>query len=393
MELTRHMFTDRQVLAAKPGRTQVTGTTGLYVHTNPDGSRRWVWRYTKANGRPSEMGLGKYPVVTLSDARAKVLELQRTVARSEDPVQAKRAAKRQKEIDDTRFGDVVQDYAKEFTGKEAIVTMLNRHAAPLMSMPIADVNTPAIARALAPINAKHPLTARQALNLKYAKVHGLRATADDADWKDTFSHIWAPAKAGPHHRALPYTEVPALFAHLATYELATARALQMLILCASRTGEVLGATWEEIDLSARTWTIPASRMKAGREHVVPLSDAALAVLNAARQHDGDWRHVFKGMAKGSLSPRSLERALHVTFAIKDASVHGMRSAFRDWAGDMTDTPREVCEAALAHTIGGVEGAYRRGSALEKRRHLMQMWGRYCLGETAASNVVPFAAAR
>jgi integrase len=166
----------------------------------------------------------------------------------------------------------------------------------------------------------------------------------------------------------------------------------MLILCASRTSEVLGATWDEIDLSAWIWTIPASRMKKRQQHVVPLSDAALEVLDAARLHDGDQGHIFKGIAKGRLSPRSLERALHATLAVEDASVHGMRSAFRDWAGDMTDTPREVCEAALAHSVTGVEGAYRRGSALEKRRHLMQMWGRYVTAGTA-SNVLPFAAAR
>jgi hypothetical protein len=230
MELTHHMstdrFTDRQVQTAKPGRTQVTGTVGLYINVNPDGSRRWVWRYTKPNGNPSEMGLGKYPIVTLSDARGRVLELQRTVARHEDPVQAKRAQKRQAVLDDTRFGDVMQRYAKEF-GKDVMVAMLKRHAAPLMAMPIADVNTPVIARALTPINATRPLTARKVLSgvakvLKYAKVHRLRLTADDADWRDVFSHIWAPAKAGPHHRALSYAEIPALYARLSTYDRARA---------------------------------------------------------------------------------------------------------------------------------------------------------------------------
>jgi integrase len=131
-------------------------------------------------------------------------------------------------------------------------------------------------------------------------------------------------------------------------------------------------------------------MKMRRQHVIPLSDAALAVLDDARQHDGDSGYIFKGLGRGRLSGRSLERSLHLNFKVTDASVHGMRSAFRDWCGDCTDAPREVAEAALAHTVGGVEGAYRRGSALEKRRHLMQSWGRYCTGETAAT-IIPFVA--
>jgi integrase len=306
-----HKFTDRQVQTAKVGRTQVTGTVGLYINVNPDGSRRWVWRYTKPDGRPSEMGLGRYPIITLAAANERVLDLSRMVAKGEDPVQAKRAAKQQKVLNATRFGDVMANYVTAFAAKGPSVAdmakLLTRHAAPLLNMPIADVNTPAIANALAAVNTAHPLTARQALNgirkiLKYAKVHGLRTTADDADWHDVFAHIWAPAKAGPHHRALPYTEIGELYARLELSPLSSAWALQMLILCASRTGEVLGAQWDEIDMSARTWTIPASRMKMRKPHVVPLSDVALEVLDAARLHDGDCGYIFKGMVKGKMSP-------------------------------------------------------------------------------------------
>jgi integrase len=390
-------FTDIQVRAAKIGRTQVKGTTGLYIHVNPDGSRRWIYRFTKPSGKPTEMGLGRYPVVTLQDARDKVFELARQAAKGEDPVASKRAARLKAKINDTSFADCVADYAKAFASKGAVieemVALLKLRAAPLMCQPIAAVDTDAIARALAPINGQNPRTARRALRavskiLRFAKVKGLRATGDDADWKDAFEHIWAPAKPGSHQEALPYADVPAFFAVLGEHPRATSLALQMLILCASRTGEILGAQWQEIDLSARTWTIPANRMKKRKEHVVPLSDAALLVLERAVAHFGTQGYIFKGQSKSILSPRSLEGALHVNFKVKNASVHGFRSAFRDWAGDMTETPREVCEAALAHSVPGVEGAYGRGSALQKRRVLMQAWGQFVTGITAASNVLP-----
>jgi integrase len=161
----------------------------------------------------------------------------------------------------------------------------------------------------------------------------------------------------------------------------------MLILCASRTGEVLGARWDEIDIKTRTWTIPASRMKMRQAHAVPLSDAALDVLALARSEFGNEGHVFKGMSKSKLSDRALETFLHRTAKIDHASVHGFRSSFRDWCGDCTEFPREVAEAALAHVVGGVEGAYRRGSALEKRRALMAAWGAFVTSQISDSNVV------
>jgi integrase len=264
-----------------------------------------------------------------------------------------------------------------------------------MPLGIASIDTKIIARALACVNANTPRTARRTLSavakiLRYAKVHGLRATGDDADWRDIFEHIWAAPPKGSHHRALPYKDVPALFARLTEHVSATSLALRMLILCASRTGEALGMRWDEVDMSTRTWTIPATRMKMRQAHDVPLSDAALDVLAAARNEFGDWGHVFKGMSKSKLSDRALETFLHRTLKIDDASVHGFRSSFRDWCGDCTEFPREVAEAALAHVVVGVEGAYRRGSALEKRRALMAAWGSFVMG-ASAQNVAQFAA--
>jgi integrase len=392
------IFTVRQVETARVGRTHVTGTTGLYLHVNADGSRRWVWRFTR-DGRPSEMGLGKYPIVTLADARDRALDLARQLKQGADPVRAKRDARQQKARDATTFENVVQQYASAFVkdGQKIVdrVTLLERHASALMPLPIGNVNTKIIEKALAPVNANTPRTARRTLSavgkiLRYAKVHGLRETGDDADWRGVFELIWAAPPKGSHHRAMPYKDVPALFACLTEHVSATSLALRMLILCASRTGEVLGMRWDEVDLPRRTWTIPATRMKMRQAHAVPLSDAALDVLAAARDAFGDWGHVFKGMSKSKLSDRALETFLHRTLKIDDASVHGFRSSFRDWCGDCTEFPREVAEAALAHVVVGVEGAYRRGSALEKRRALMAAWGAFVTG-AQVSTVLSFVA--
>jgi integrase len=342
------------------------------------------------------MGLGRYPVVTLADARERVLDLARQLKKGEDPVQAKRAAKLDKERAGLTFANVVQQYAGAFAseGQKIAdrVTLIERHASMIMPLPIADVDTKSIARALDAVNSTYPRTARRALTavskvLKYAKTHGLRATGDDADWKGVFDTIWAKAPRSGHHRALPYKDIPQLFARLNGYASATSLALRLLILCASRTGEVLGARWEEVDMSTRTWTIPAARMKMGVPHTVPLSDAALAVLTQARETMGDWGHVFKGQSKSALSARSLETFLHQTMKVDNASVHGFRSSFRDWCGDCTEFPREVAEAALAHAVPGVEGAYRRGSALEKRRALMAAWGAFVTSQISAMKVV------
>jgi hypothetical protein len=228
-------FTDRQVQTAKTGRTLVSDTTGLYVVVNPDGRRRWTWRFTKPNGRVSEMSLGRYPQVTLADARDRVGELARGLRNGDDPVAAKKAARAKARVDATSFGDVMQLYATAFARRGNAITdmqvLLRGHAAALHPMPIADVTTDIVAKVLAPINAKHPFTARRALVavskiLKYAKVMKLRTTGDDADWRDVFEHIFAAAKPGPGHRAMPYAQVPRFYARLCERDSATALALR-----------------------------------------------------------------------------------------------------------------------------------------------------------------------
>jgi integrase len=346
------------------------------------------------------MSLGKFPATSPMQALARLNDATKLVAARIDPVQQNRDDKIKARSDATSFATALDLFATVFTGRPATADMvkdLKRHGGLLMPVPIAKIDTPTVARALASLHAAYPRQAQRILAqvarvLDFARVKGLRSGDNPAAWRGTFQYLWDVPKGGPGHKALRYTLIPELWTELVEYDTATSLALRMLLLCASRTSEILGAQWDEIDMSVRTWTIPAKRMKARKEHVVPLSDGAIAVLGAARQHDGDWGHIFKGVGKGKLSTRSLEAFLHRTVKRTDTSVHGLRSAFRDWCGDCTDVPREVAEAALAHTVGGVEGAYRRGSALEKRRHLMQAWGDYVTG-AVVSNVLPFAAAR
>ena len=229
--------------------------------------------------------------------------------------------------------------------------------------------------------------------LDFAKVRGWRTGDNPALWRGHLKSI-LPARqrlARGHHAAMPYRDVPAFLQALQGKEALAARALEYLILTAARSGEVLGATWEEIDFDAAVWTVPAARMKAGREHRVPLSARAVAILKALHEvRISDF--IFPGQAKGRpLSGMAFEMLMRRMKA--DAfTPHGFRSAFRDWAGDATSFPREVAEQALAHRVGdATERAYRRADALEKRRRLMVAWADYC-GTVRGGNVIPLARA-
>jgi integrase len=371
----------------------------LYLQVDANGSRRWIFRFTSpVTKRVNETSLGSAKDIELAEAKKRASKLRVMVGDGVDPVLAARAKDQRRDRESVTFKKALDQYASDFAGKAATrdkVALLHRHAAGLMGLSMASITTPTIARALGPVKARFPLQARRTLGLvesvlNYARVKGWRDGDNPAAWRGTFAFLWDAPKAGPGHRALPYPEIPAIF-RLLNQRLpsATSLALQYLVLCAGRTSEILGAQWDEIDMSARTWTVPAARMKVRKPHSVPLSDGALEVLGKAQAEFGDWGYIFKGQSKSRLSSRALEVFLHQTLQIKHVSVHGMRSAFRDWAGDMTDTPREVCEAALAHTVPGVEGAYRRGTALEKRRVLMAAWGSYCTSEVG--HVIPFVA--
>jgi integrase len=227
--------------------------------------------------------------------------------------------------------------------------------------------------------------------LDWAKVRGYRDGENPARWRGHLDHL-LPARSKvrrvQHHSALPYAEIPGFIATLRGRDAIAARALEFAILTAARTGEALGAKWAEIDLDARVWTIPAERMKAQREHRVPLSARAIEIIRnmmASRQND----YVFYGDRRDTLSNMSLLMLLR-RMGRFNITTHGFRSTFRDWVEEQTDTPRAVAEMALAHKVGGaVEAAYRRGDLFEKRRPLMDRWCLYCIPQPNTNNVTRF----
>lgn len=263
-----------------------------------------------------------------------------------------------------------------------------------MDAPIDEIDTQAVLSVLQPLWQRIPETASRLRGrieavLDYGKANGLRAGENPAAWRGHLALILP--KRGKltrgHHAAMPYRDLPELIEKLRDTESIHALALEFLVLTAARSGEVLGATWDEIDIDAQVWVIPASRMKAGREHRVPLSSRAVEIVERmAEVRTGDL--VFAGQRRR----RPLSGAA-IGALVTGATVHGFRSSFRDWAGEETSFPREIAEQALAHATGdATERAYRRGDALEKRRALMEAWASYCEPGGTGGNVVPWRAA-
>jgi integrase len=260
---------------------------------------------------------------------------------------------------------------------------LTKYAAPLRDKPLDAIQTDDVLSVLTPLwqtknETASRLRGRIERVLDAARAKGLRSGENPARWRGHLDHLLPKRQklSRGHHAALPYADVPELVADLRNREGAAALALEFLILTAARSGEVLGAKWNEIDRDAKVWTVPAERMKAGREHRVPLTQRALQILATVEQvRTGDY--VFPGQRHGRpLSVMSMEMLLRRMKV--DVTVHGFRSSFRDWAGECTSFPREIAEAALAHTVGDeTERAYRRGDALEKRRKLMAAWASFC----------------
>jgi integrase len=251
-------------------------------------------------------------------------------------------------------------------------------------LPVQKIDTALVLRVLEPIWLTKTETATRVRGrieavLDWAKTRELRQGENPARWRGHLENLLAArskVRQVEHHVALPFAEIGSLMGELRRQEGTAARALEFLVLTAGRTGELLGAQWGEVDLAERIWTIPAKRMKAGKEHRVPLSDAALQVLEAVANLRVD-EYVFPGR-KGPLGGMAMRRVLGALRA--DISVHGFRSTFRDWAAEATAYPREVAEMALAHTVGNqVETAYRRGDLFEKRRALMRDWAQRCAG--------------
>jgi integrase len=382
----------RAVAALKePGAYAVGGVNGLYLSVASAEARSWLFRYSVKSGaqvRRREMGLGGFPKLSLSEARDKAREAQTGLNAGRDPIDARNSVKRV-----PTFWEVAEELLAtvEASGKnpkhrQQWRNTLTDYAAPLHTKPVDIVTTDDVAAVLAPIWQAKPETASRLRGriervLSIAKAKGLRSGENPAAWRDNLEPILGKRRklSRGHHEALPYEKVPDFLVALRRGGGVAALALEFTISTAARTGEVIGARWPEIDLKTKIWTVPPARMKAGREHRVPLSGRAVAILEAARKlRRDDSDVVFPGQsAEGCLSNMAMAAVLK-RMKRDDITVHGFRSSFRDWAGEVSSFPNEVCEMALAHAIRDkAEAAYRRGDLFEKRRALMEAWAAYC----------------
>jgi integrase len=389
---------------------------GLYLRVSATGAKSWVFRF-QLDRKRRDMGLGPFPDISLADARGKASAHRRQRHDGIDPLDAK-TAQRQAQRVSVAKGRTFRECAVEFIEKNRAGWRNAKHRQQwentlatyvyptLGELPVSAIDAGLVVQVLDPIWAEKPETASRVRGrieavLDAATVRGFRQGPNPAMWKGNLAHI-LPARAKirkvAHHPALPFDDMPEFLAALRDRQGMAARALEFAALTAARTGEVLGARWGEIDLDAKVWTVPAGRMKAGREHRVPLSDAGLAVLAQVRplalMKDGapdPAAPVFPGPRRAL--PMSNMTMLMLLRRMKrdDLTAHGFRSTFADWAAERTAYPREVVEMALAHAIENrVEAAYRRGDLFEKRRRLMADWAGFCEAPPAGE-VVPLRA--
>jgi integrase len=347
-------------------------------------------------GREREMGLGSLLVVSLAEAREKASHARKLKAEGVDPIEAKRAKQAATRLEVAKSVTFENASASYFAAHRASwrnaehahqwQSTLSRYVYPVFgSFPVGAIDTTLVLQALEPIWSTKTETADRVRGrieavLDWAQARGCRDGENPARWRGHLDNLLpVQSKLVPvrHHAALPVAELPSFFRSLRVQEGATARALEFLILTAARTGEVTGAKWSEVDTTAATWSVPAARMKGGREHRVPLPLAALAILenmNTTGEPDG---FIFSGRKRAQRLPQRAMRSL-LERTREDATVHGFRSTFRDWAAERTDFSGEVVEMALSHTISNkVEAAYRRGDLFEKRRVLMEQWAAFC----------------
>jgi len=387
-----------------PGRHSVGGVAGLALQVTDSGARSWVLR-VMVGGKRREMGLGGFPDVTLAGAREAARVARAKIGEGIDPVAdrlMKRSALASAVASAMTFKEAAEKYiaAHENGWKSAKHaaqwrTTLETYAFPIIGkIAVADVETAHVMRVLEPIWLTKTETASRLRGriesvLDWATVRGFRKGDNPARWRGHIEHLLAARSAvqkTEHHAAMDYREVGAFMEQLRQQEGIGARALEFTILCASRSGEVRGATWAEMDLAAGVWTIPADRMKAKREHRVPLPDEVLELLKALPRAEGS-DLVFPSPRRKVLSDMTLTAVLRrMGYPV---TAHGFRSSFRDWAGETTAYPREVIEHALAHQLKDkAEAAYARGSLFDKRRRLMADWAKFCATVSSAASVTP-----
>jgi len=385
---------------------------GLYLRVAEGGSKQWMFRYV-VNGRLRDMGIGPEHTLTLAEARERATEARKLRLDGIDPIEHKRAQRAATAAEAAKamtFKQCAEGYIKdneaEWTNpkhRREWATTLSRYVYPVLGeLPVATIDTPLVLKAVKPLWERAPETASRVRGrienvLGWATVHHYRTGDNPARWRGLLEHA-LPARAKvakvKHHAALPFAQAGAFMAKVRRDTRVAARCLEFIMLTAARVSEANVATWNEIDFANRIWTVPGERMKADKEHRVPLSSAAIAVLESMRaiRHSD---YIFPGRrnahavgANGVLRFAKEAAGINIT-------THGLRSTFRDWAAERTSFPREVAEMALAHAIpDAVEAAYRRGDLFDKRRKLMDAWAAYCAKiETDAGKVVALARGR
>jgi integrase len=368
---------------------------GLYLSVSPNGGRRWVFLY-RWHGKPTEIGFGSARDVTLARARELARQARSNLAEGINPKDVRKPSKVATfgECADRVIDAMRPSWRNEKHAAQWKMTLLH-YAAPLRRLPVNKVGTDDVLSVLKPLWNAKPETASRLRGriervLDAAKAQGLRSGENPARWRGHLDQLLPKRQrlTRGHHAAMAYAEVPSFISDLRSRQATAALALEFAILTAARSGEVLGARWNEFDLDRAIWIVPAERMKGAREHRVPLSPRALRIvteLEDSRTND----FVFPGEKAGRpLSGMSLEMVLR-RMKVEGATVHGFRSSFRDWAAECTNFPNEVCEAALAHVIENkAEAAYRRGDLFEKRRKLMDAWAAYC-GTPKTGKIVAF----
>jgi integrase len=383
---------------------------GLYLRVTPEGARNWVLRYM-LDRKPHWMGLGPLALCSLAEARARALEARKQRHDGIDPIAARRAERARLRLDASKaitFKQCAETYiAAHRAGwrnpKHAAQwsATLATYAYPVVGgLPVQSLENGLVLRVLEPIWTAKPETASRVRGrieaiLDWAAVRGYRTGENPARWRghlDKQLPQKTKVREVAHHAALPYAELPAFLPTLRAQVGVSARALEFLLLTAARTGEVIGARWSEIDLIDKVWTVPAGRMKAHREHRVPLSPQALAILcdMQADRRDDDRTFVFPGHKAGApLSNMALLMLLR-RVGRADLTAHGFRATFKTWASERTAFQREIIEVALAHLMSGdkTEEAYWRGDLLSKRRRLMEAWGSFCSEPRRAGEVLP-----
>ena len=382
---------------------------GLYLRVTDGGTKSWMFRYGDG-GRLRDMGLGPLHTISLPRARELARDCRELRLQGIDPIAHRKvalAAMRASDAKAMTFKQCADAYIashdagwRNASHRQQWLNTLAQHVHPTLgALPVAAIDTGLVLKAIELIWKTIPETASRVRGriegiLDFAKARGYRSGENPARWRGHLDDLLpARRKLGKvkHHAALLYTEMASFMVALRYDSSIGARALEFTILTAARTGEVLGAVWDEIDMAARVWIIPAARTKADREHRVPLSPAAMARLRQMQEiKTNDF--VFPGR-RGRLTPKTMQLILR-RMGRNDLTVHGFRSTFRDWAAERTSFPRELAEMALAHSVGSaVEQAYRRGDLFEKRRKLMDSWASFCAKPTAAGDVVPIRGAR